>query len=250
MTRSRTRLELALGWLTFSSVLVALYLALVYAPTEKTMGDVQRIFYFHVASAWVGMFAFLIVFISSILYLKSGAANWDIYASSSAEIGVIFTTIVLVTGPLWAKPIWQTWWTWDPRLTTTLIMWFLYLAYGRIRIAIDEEQKRARFSAIYGILAFTDVPIVFFAIRWWRTMHPGALVSSSGIGLAPTMKPAFFMSIIAFTLLYLYLMQKSVKVQQLKLQVKELKEILFESTLSPNLTNTPLAVPTILKKNA
>jgi len=216
-------LEKALAWSTFLSVVIALYLALVYAPTEKTMGDIQRIFYFHVASAWVGMFAFLIVFLASVLFLVTKQAKWDIYAYTSAEIGVIFTTIVLITGPIWAKPIWHTWWTWDPRLTTTLVMWFLYLAYGRIRRSLGEDDKRARFAAVFGILAFSDVPIVFFAIRWWRTMHPGALISSSGIALAPDMKPAFFFSLFAFTLLYFYLWRKSIKTERLGAEVKALK---------------------------
>lgn len=216
--------EKILSWLTFLSLLIALYLALVYAPTEKTMGEIQRIFYFHVASAWVGMFAFLVVFIASILYLVTRKAKYDIYAYTSAEIGVIFTTIVLITGPIWARPIWNTWWTWDPRLTTTLIMWFLYLSYIIVRSYLEEEEKRARFAAIFGILAFADVPMVWFAIRWWRTMHPEALISSSGIGLAPAMKPAFFMSLFAFTLLYLYFMYRSVKIEQSKAEVKALKE--------------------------
>lgn len=225
MAPSKNRVtEKLLAWFTFFSVWIALYLALVYAPTEKTMGDIQRIFYFHVASAWLGMFAFLVVFVTSILYLIKKDRKWDILAKTSAEIGVIFTTIVLITGPLWARPIWQTWWSWDPRLTTTLIMWFLYLAYGRIRQAIPEEEKQARYSAIYGILAFTDVPIVFFAIRWWRTMHPGALISSSGVGLAPDMKPAFFLSLFAFTLLYFYLMNKSYKIEHLRIELKTLRE--------------------------
>ncbi|GAB6171481.1 cytochrome c biogenesis protein CcsA [Paradesulfitobacterium aromaticivorans] len=225
MTKLKNRLpEKLLSWLTFFSVWIALYLALVYAPTEKTMGDIQRIFYFHVASAWLGMFAFLVVFVASILYLITKEFKWDIFANTSAEIGVVFTTIVLITGPLWARPIWQTWWSWDPRLTTTLIMWFLYLAYGRIRKAIPDEEKRARYAAIYGILAFIDVPIVFFAIRWWRTMHPGALISSSGIGLAPDMKPAFFLSLISFTLLYFYLMSKSYRIERLSIELKTLRE--------------------------
>ena len=177
--------EKVLAWATFVAVLLALYLALVYAPTEKTMGDIQRIFYFHVASAWVGMIAFLVVFVASAVYLGTRQARWDIVAYTSAEIGVIFTAMVLITGPIWAKPIWHTWWTWDPRLTTTLIMWFLYLAYGKIRAAVGEEEKRARLAAAFGILAFADVPVVFLAIRWWRTMHPGAVITSSGIALAP-----------------------------------------------------------------
>lgn len=217
-----------LAWATFISVFLALYLALVYAPTEKTMGDVQRIFYFHVASAWLGLFAFIVVFVASIMYLKTKDSKWDIYSYTSAEIGVIFTTIVLVTGPIWARPIWHTWWTWDPRLTTTLILWFLYVAYGRIRSSLGEEEKRARFAAVFGIIAFVDVPIVFFAIRWWRTMHPQAVVTTSGLALASGMKPAFFMGLFAFTLLYLFFMQRSVRIERMKSEIKAIKENVLE----------------------
>ncbi len=217
-------LEKILAWSVFLSVLLALYLALVYAPTEKTMGDIQRIFYFHVASAWIGMLAFLVVFIASICYLFTRHDKWDIYAYTSAEIGVIFTTIVLLTGPIWAKPIWGTWWTWDPRLTTTLIMWFIYIAYGKIRTSLREEEKKARLAAVFGILAFADVPVVFFAIRWWRTMHPGALVTSSGIGLAAGMRPAFFGGLLAFSLLYCYFMLLSVRIERMRAEIRALKE--------------------------
>jgi len=220
-------LEKVLAWSTFLVVFAALYLALVYAPTEKTMGDIQRIFYFHVASAWVGMMAFLVVFVASIVYLFTRRANWDIYAYTSAEIGVFFTTIVLITGPIWAKPIWNTWWSWDPRLTTTLIMWFMYLAYGKIRTAVGEEEKKARLAAVFGILAFTDVPVVFFSIRWWRTLHPGALITSNGVGLAPGMMPAFFGSLLAFSLLYCYFMMRSVRIEKLKTEIRLLKEVTF-----------------------
>ena len=189
------------------------------------MGIVQKVFYFHVASAWIGMFAFFVVFVCSILYLRTKNFKWDIIAHASAELGVLFTTMVLVTGPIWARPIWGTWWTWDARLTTTLIMWFLYLAYGRIRSALGEEEKRARYSAVFGIIAFADVPIVFMSIRWWSAMmHPGAVISSSGVGLAPAMKPAFFVSLAAFTLLYVYYMVCSVKTENMRAEIKAIKE--------------------------
>lgn len=225
-SRMNHRGEKILAWATFIALFLALYLSLVYAPTEKTMGDIQRLFYFHVASAWLGMLAFFIVFLSSIFYLITREKKWDIYAFASAEIGIVFTTIVLVTGPIWARPIWQTWWTWDPRLTTTLIMWFLYIAYIKIRTSLSEEEKRSRYAAVFGILAFTDVPIVFFSIRWWRTMHPGAVVSGSGIALASDMKIAFYVSLLAFTLLYLLLMVKSSKIETLRAEITTLKETL------------------------
>lgn len=217
-------LELLLAWATFFTVFAAIYLALVYAPTEKTMGDVQRVFYFHVGAAWIGLLAFIVVFIASIVYLKTKNAVWDIYAYTSAEIGVIFTTIVLVTGPIWARPIWGTWWTWDPRLTSTLVLWFLYLAYGRIRASLGEEEKRARYAAVFGILSFIDVPIVFFSIRWWRTMHPQAVVTSAGLNLAGGMLPAFFTGLASFTLIYLYFMVRSVKIEKMRAEIQAIKD--------------------------
>jgi heme exporter protein C len=223
MTQKNKRLDQVLAWLAFASIAVALYLVFVNAPLEKTMREVQKIFYFHVASAWIGMFSFLVVFICSIIYLSTRDSKWDIFAYTSAEIGVIFTTIVLVTGPIWARPIWNTWWTWDPRLTTTLIMWFLYLAYGRIRSSLGEEEKRARFAAVFGIISFVDVPIVFFAARWWNSMHP-VVISGTQVGLAPAMKPAFFFSLAAFTVLYLYMWRTSIKTELLKAEIKTIKD--------------------------
>jgi len=218
----------ALAWLTFAAITIALFLVFIYAPLEATMREVQKIFYFHVASAWLGMLAFFVVFVCSILYLIKRETKWDIYAYTSAEIGVIFTSIVLVTGPIWARPIWNTWWTWDIRLTTTLIMWFLYLAYGRIRASLGEEGKRAVYGAVFGIIAFIDVPIVFFSIRVWQDyqktgLHP-IVINSQGTGLAPDMKPAFFFSLFAFTILYAYLMQRSVKIETMKAEIKAIKD--------------------------
>ncbi len=226
MTKTKG-LEQLFAWLTFAAVTIAMYLVFD-APMEKTMKEVQKIFYFHVASAWIGMFAFFVVFVCSILYLVTKQGKWDIIAYTSAELGVIFTTIVLVTGPIWARPIWGTWWTWDIRLTTTLIMWFLYLAYGKVRASLGEEEKRARYAAVFGILAFADVPIVFFAIRWWNAMmHPGAVISTKGIALAPAMKPAFFFSLAAFTLLYLYFLLRSVKIEIMRAEIKAIKDNLL-----------------------
>lgn len=222
---------LVLDWATFLSIFIAMFFVFIYAPPEKVMGQAQRIFYFHVSSAWLGMLSFLVVFICSILYLIKREQKWDIIAYTSAEIGVIFTSIVLVTGPIWARPTWNTWWTWDIRLTTTLIMWFLYIAYGRIRASLGEEGKRAVYAAVFGIIAFIDVPIVFFSIRYWQNyqnsgIHP-IIVKGSSIDLVSDMRPAFFGSLLAFTLLYIFFMRKSVKIEMIKAEVKSIKENLL-----------------------
>jgi len=186
-----------------------------YAPEERVMGDVQRIFYYHVGSAWVGFFAFFIVFITSILYLQKKETGYNRIALASAEIGVIFTTIVLGTGMLWGRSAWNTWWTWDPRLTTSLILWLMYLGYLFLRLALQDEEneKQQRLAAVFGIIAFVNVPLVFFSIRWWRTIHP-VVIEVGGTGLSPRMIQVLVFSVLAITILYLQLI--SLKIKQLK----------------------------------
>ncbi|MCX8084237.1 MAG: cytochrome c biogenesis protein CcsA [Calditerrivibrio sp.] len=203
------------------SIIVALYFAFIYAPMEAIMGVIQRIFYFHVSSAWIAFFAFFVTFVCSIILLVTNNYLYDDIAESSAEIGVIFCTIVLITGPIWAKPAWGTWWTWDPRLTTTLILWFIYVGYIMLRKFVDEEDKRAKFSAALGIIGFIDVPIVFLSIRWWRTIHPNVLQEGGG-GLHPDMKTALIVSVVAFTFLYISMLIKRVKLSLLTRKINSL----------------------------
>lgn len=209
---------------SFLFIIAALYLVFIYVPTEAMMGIVQRIFYFHVSMAWVGFLAFFIVFLGSVLYLRSGNNKWDTLASSSAEIGIIFTTLVLVTGPLWARPIWGVWWVWDARLTTTLILWLIYVAYLIVRPFALEESRGARFAAVVGIIGFLDVPIAALAITLWRTQHPGPLVFQGG--LAPPMYLTLMVSVAAFTLLYCLLLVQRVSLKRDEYEMKRLKELL------------------------
>jgi heme exporter protein C len=203
-------------------MLVAIYAVFVYVPTERVMGIVQRIFYFHVPSAWVAFLAFFVTFVASIGYLGKRSRRWDVLAASSAELGVVFAMLVLLTGPLWARPVWNTWWTWDPRLTTTLILWLIYAGYFMLRTAIDDPQRRARYSAVLGIVGFIDVPIVFMAIRWWRTIHP-VLLTSEGFELEPPMVATLLISLLAFTLLYAYLFVLRVRVEETKDRLESLR---------------------------
>lgn len=214
-----------LGWLTFLTMLAATFMVFMWVPNERVMGPVQKIFYFHVAAAWIGFFAFLVVFIAGVVYLLKRDSKWDMIGAAAAEIGVMFTTIVLVTGPIWAKASWNTWWTWDPRLTTTLVLWFIYLAYLMIRSAIYEPEKRARFSAIFGIIGFIDVPVVWFSIRWWRTIHP-VVVDASGFAMSPKMTATLMASLVAFTFLFFYLLVNSVFVGKMRAELNVLKETL------------------------
>lgn len=199
----------------FGGILIALYFAFFYAPLEKKMGAIQKIFYFHVASAWVGFFALFVTFVCSIIFLASRSRKADDLAEASAEIGFIFCLIVCLTGPLWAKPVWGGWWTWDPRLTTTLILMFIYAAYILMRKFIEDPEKRGKFCAVLGIIGFFDVPIVFLSIRWWNTIHPN-VVQKGGGGLHPDMLTAMFVAIGAFTLLYIALANKRVRLARLE----------------------------------
>lgn len=217
-----------LGWATFLAVAAAIYLIFMWVPNEKIQGPVSKIIYFHISSAWLAFFAFFVVMVFSIIYLKTKNLKWDIVSSASAEIGVLFTTVVLVTGPIWGRASWNAWWTWDHRLTTTLILWFIYVAYLMIRASFHEEEKKARFSAIFGIIGFIDVPIVWMSIRWWRTIHPN-IVSSSGFAMDPSMVQTLLVSLLAFTLLYFYLLQKRIFVQKMQSEVELLKRKIAEN---------------------
>ncbi len=220
--RTAGRIFKVLAPITLLNIAVGLYMALFYAPTEKTMGDAQRIFYFHVPSAWVGFLAFFVVFIGSVLFLLKRDPKWDGLARSSAEIGVVFTTLVLLTGPLWAKAAWGTFWVWDARLTTTLVLWLIYIGYLMLRTAVDDT-RRARMAAVIGIIGFMDVPIIYLSVTWWRTMHPTLLVGESG-GLEPPMTATLMVCLLSFTFLYAWLMLARVRLEMKRDQLAALQE--------------------------
>lgn len=210
-----------LGILTGLTMVVALYLMFVYAPTDAIQGQPQRIFYIHVPMAWVAFFAFFVVFAAGIVYLARGGQVWDRIARSSAEIGLVFTTLVLLTGSLWGRPVWGTWWTWDARLTTTLLLWFIYLAYFMLRAYAGEPGRAARYSAVLGIVGFIDVPIIYKSVDWWRTLHPQAVVTPSGAAMPGSMLVALLISLLGFTLLYGYLMYEKYWIEQTKDELAE-----------------------------
>jgi heme exporter protein C len=209
-------------WASAIVIIAALYMVFVYAPTERTMGDMQRIFYFHVSSAWVGFFAFFVTLIVSIAYLWKGTRRWDIIALSSVEVGVTFMTMAIISGSIWAKVAWNVWWTWDPRLTTSTILWLIYVSYLMLRNAIDDDARQARFAAVYGIVGFVSVPITFMAIRWWRTIHP-VILDSQGFSLATPMLVTMLFCIGTFTLLYFTLLIHRVHLEHLADEVEQLK---------------------------
>jgi heme exporter protein C len=216
------------GWLVAPAMVIALYMAFIYAPTEATMGDVQRIFYFHVPSAWIAFLAFGVVFVASIQWLRTRDLKWDAIAVSATEVGVAFCTIALITGSIWAKPTWGTWWDWDPRLTTTLVLWLIYVSYIMLRSMVENPARRASLAAVVGIVGFIDVPIVFFSIRLWRTIHP-VVITSEGAGMSTSMLVTLLVSLAAFTLLFVHILQVRLRLEQQRLEVHRLRDqILYE----------------------
>ena len=213
-------------WLGFALMIAALYMVFIYVPTEKNTGIVQRIFYFHVPVAWVSFLAFFVTFVASILYLTKRREKWDAIACASAEAGVIFTTLVLVTGPIWAKPVWGIWWTWDARLTTSLVLWLIYVAYLLVRSFAVEPAKSARYGAVIGIVGFIDVPLVFVTVNLWRTQHPTTIIFEGG--LTPAMLATLLVCIAAFTVLYWILVVQRVGIKMLEADVKRLRSMQVE----------------------
>ncbi len=208
---------------TIAAAVMALALYLIFFVAREASdamgGDLQRIFYFHVPAAWAAYLAYAIVFIASVAYLRGGARRWDLLAHGAAELGVVFTTIVLVTGPIWAKPVWGTWWQWDARLTSSLVMWLTYVGYLFIRSLATDPAKTGRLAAVAGLIGFVNVPIVHFSVRWWRTLHPQGptpadLARDSGLGSPELL--AFFTSLVAFTLLFAWLLALRVRLGRLE----------------------------------
>ena len=183
---------------------VCQWLIFVYAPVEAVMGVTQKIFYTHLPLAWWGLVSFLVVFCASAAYLKTRSFVWDRLAAAAAEVGVLLATLTVVTGCLWARHSWGVWWTWDPRLTTALIMWFVYCGYLVLRGLDMPPARRAAVSAAVGIVAFLDVPLVFVSARLWRSVHP-AVFASEGGGLDPAMKLTAIACVAAFGFLWLAL---------------------------------------------
>ena len=222
--------------LALAGLLMILAIVLVFGVAPDPVNLVtpleryaQRIFYFHVPTWWVGFLAFVVAAGAAVLYLVTGHERWDVIGLSSVEVGVAFTTMGLVTGSIWAKPTWNTWWTWDPRLTTAAIGWLLYVGYLMLRGAIDNPERRARFAAVFSIIAFLAVPINFMAIRWWRTIHPVVVGASSpdaqgGFMIGPTIRMVFFFCLFTFTVLYCALLLLRVRTEWLVRRVEHLKQ--------------------------
>jgi heme exporter protein C len=219
--------ERALGVAALVAVVVSATLSLVVAPPDAVQGEVQRLMYVHVPAAWLAYLSFFVVFVSSVAYLKTRRIRWDRIAAASAEIGVLFTALAIALGALWGKPIWGTWWTWDPRLTTTAMLLLIYMAYLAVRRVVDNPSRRARWAAVIGIVGFVDVPIVHLSVVWWRSLHQQAtLLRVGGPEIHGSMLAALLFGVAAFTLVYTYLMT-------LRLRVGRLEERAVREALSP-----------------
>lgn len=209
-------------------VLVAAGMVFFYAPLEVVMGWVQKIFYFHVANLWVGMLGFLVALIAGVTYLCNGDHKWDIVGLAAVEISVIFFFTGIVTGSIWARPIWNTWWTWDPRLTTATIVELVYVAYLMLRQGIEDPDRRARFGAVYAILGFISVPLTFMSIRLLRTIHPvvigsGDSAAQGGFDMTSKMLQTFLFSLFVFTVLFVDLMWHRIRLGNLAEKVEQLR---------------------------
>jgi heme exporter protein C len=207
---------------------------------DASGGPLQRIFYVHVPSAWVAYLAFAVVFIGSVAYLKTNARRWDLLAHSAAEIGVVFTSLVLITGPIWARPVWGTWWQWDARLTSALVMWLTYVGYLFLRGLVTDPNRVGRLAAVVGVVGVINVPIVHFSVYWWRTQHPpgpspAALDRSSGLG-GPELL-AFFTALAAFTLLFAWLLAIRTRLGRISDEVESLE--LSQATSESRQLETP-----------
>ncbi len=218
--------ERVLGILTLVAMAVSLLLSLVVSPPDVEQGPVIRLMYVHVPAAWLAYLSFAVVLVGSVAYLLTRKVRWDRLAAASAEVGVLFTFLTLVVGSIWAKPVWGVWWTWDPRLTTTAVMFLVYVGYLAVRRLTDNPSKRARWSAVVGIVGFVNVPLVHLSVRLWRGEHqpPARLLGVPD--LVPSMAAALLVAIGAFTLLYLYLIA-------LRLRVGRLEDRALAEALSP-----------------
>ncbi len=225
-----------LNWTAVITMIINLAVVFLYAPPERLMGNVQRIFYFHVGSAWVGAIAFFVALVAGVLYLRRPDRKYDTIALASVEIGLIFLSMATIGGSVWGKPAWNTWWLWSPRLTMITVAWLTYAAYFMLRGAIEDEEKRGRFAAVYVIVAFLTIILTFLSVRLMRDIHPviigGVAESAKGAeqglqefddGLATKMVISLNISVINFSVLYAAWLFNRIRLQHLKESVTALK---------------------------
>jgi heme exporter protein C len=206
---------------------ISTYLALFFAPTEQVMGQVQRVFYFHIGTAWVGLLGFVLAAATGITYLVTKDMKWDRLEVAAAEVSTMFFFLTIVLGSIWARPAWNTWWTWDPRLTTAAVTELFYIAYFMLRAGIEDPEKRARFGAVFAQVGGLSAPFTFMVIRLFRSIHPvvvgAANASQDKLSMTPDMKVAFFFALFAFTVIFIDLMWHRIRLGALEEKVEQLK---------------------------
>ena len=214
------RLKLRLpGALVGLVVAIALTTALLGVPADATQGDVQRIMYIHVPSAWLAYLAFFVTMAAGLGYLVRRDPRLDRVAVSSAEIGVVFTGLAIATGAIWGRPTWGRWWDWDPRLTTTAVLFLVYVGYLLLRSVVADPDRRARVAAVIGLVGFLNVPIVHFSVLWWRSLHqPPTVIRPGDPTIDHLLLAQLLYSVVAFTLLYLWLLGQRVALERLEVE--------------------------------
>jgi len=220
-----TALERLLFLLTAALIPIGLYVAFLAVPTEEKMGVVQRIFYFHVPAALAAFLGVALCAVFSALYLWKGDRAFDLVAHASAELGVLFCTIVLITGPIWARPVWGVWWTGEVRLTSTMILWLIYVGYLILRQNAENRDQAARWAAVVGIVGALDMPIIYKSVEWWRGLHPKVLKMSGGGGLDPQMERGLMICTASFVLLFTYLLVQRCRLGRLRDEVDLLEHL-------------------------
>lgn len=223
---SKPRLLKVLDVITIVLFIIATCLVFLYAPMEAVMGQVQRVFYFHVANAWVGMLGFLVAAIAGVAYLRTSHRKWDIVGLAAVEISFVFFFVAIVSGSIWARGSWGTWWTWDPRLTTAAIVELVYAAYFMLRQGVDDPDRRARYGAIYAALSFISVPITFISIRILRTIHPvlfGGAGGEGGFEMTSKMLVTFMFSLLTFSFVFADLLWHRIRLGHLAEKAENLR---------------------------
>ena len=214
--------SLILGVLSFAGMSISIWMIFLYAPEDAVQGQPQRIFYFHVPVAWLGMLGFVIVAVGGIGYLITKNERWDWVARAAAELGALFISLALILGSIWGKTIWGTWWTWDARLTTTLILWFIYIGYLMLRSYMGRTHSSARAGAVLAIIGIIDVPIIYESVNWWRTLHPAQQVGVAG-ALPNSVVLTLMISLTSFTLLFSFLMIQLYQLQRMQTLAQRLR---------------------------
>lgn len=209
-----------------SLMAVTLYLVFLWVPTEVNLGVSQRIFYFHVPLGWLGMVSIVVVAIASLMHLLTGKEKWDSLAHSTAELGLLSATLIIVTGSIWAKPVWGVWWTWDARLTTTLILWFIYVGYLMVKAYAPKGSQGRRYASVVALIGAIDAPIIYMATTWWRTAHPdlniGPLAESGSLDSRIAL--TFLISMITFTVLYVLMLTERYSLKVTETALDELHQ--------------------------